>query len=73
MKNLKLYDLGIERKKEIVAKYGGGIGLATMLNISPAAVSKWKLIPPYRAYQISQYGDFKMTFIRPDLTITPNR
>tara|TARA_R110000751_G_scaffold35395_1_gene87033 strand:+ start:601 stop:822 length:222 start_codon:yes stop_codon:yes gene_type:complete len=73
MKNLKLYDLGIERKKEIVAKYGGGIGIAAMLNISPAAVSMWKLIPFYRAYQISQYGDFKMDFIRPDLPITPTR
>jgi|LWDU01.1.fsa_nt_gi Xaa-Pro aminopeptidase len=61
--------LAKERKKEIVAKYGGGIGLAEMLNISPAAVSKWKLIPRSRAYQISQHGDFPVNFIRPDLNI----
>jgi DNA-binding transcriptional regulator YdaS (Cro superfamily) len=71
MKNLELYELAVERKKEVVAKYGGK-GLAQMLGISPPAVSKWQLIPPYRAFQISQFGDFEMDYIRPDINFKRN-
>jgi len=61
-----LYELAKERKAEVVARYGGR-NLAKMLNISHPAVSKWVAVPPYRAYQISQFGDFEMNYIRPDL------
>ena len=48
--------LAKERKKEIVGKYGGK-NLSRMLGISHPAVSKWQVIPPFRAYQIAQLGD----------------
>ena len=64
-------DLAKKRKIEVVARYGGR-NLSKMLNISHAAVSKWSVIPPYRAYQISQIGDFDIEYIRPDLTILPS-
>jgi hypothetical protein len=64
-------DLAKKRRIEVVARYGGR-NLSRMLNISHAAVSKWSVIPPYRAYQISQIGDFKIEYLRPDLTIQPS-
>jgi len=64
------YDLAKKRKLEIVNRYGGR-NLSKMLNISHAAVSKWSVIPPFRAYQISQIGDFDMEYIRPDLSMQP--
>ena len=64
--------LAKERKKEIVNKYGGKI-LSRMLGISHPAVSKWQVIPPFRAYQIAQLGDYDIGYIRPDLEIAPKR
>ena len=61
-----------ERKKEIVNKYGGK-NLSRMLGISHPAVSKWQVIPPFRAYQIAQLGDYDIGYIRPDLEIAPKR
>jgi len=69
MTNLKL---ALERKKEVVNQYGGK-NLARMLGISHPAVSKWKVIPPFRAFQIAKLGDFDIEYIRPDLRITPIR
>ena len=69
MNNLKIAQ---ERKKEVVNQYGGK-NLARMLGISHPAVSKWKVIPPFRAYQIAKLGDFDIEYIRPDLQITPIR
>ena len=69
MENVKLRNQAIEKKREVLAKYGGGKALAEMLGISPPAVSKWDLIPPYRAFQISQYGDFTIQELRPDLKV----
>ena len=69
MENVKLRNKAIEKKREVLAKYGGGKALAEMLGISPPAVSKWDLIPPYRAFQISQYGDFTLQVLRPDLKV----
>jgi|TARA_R110000823_G_scaffold200393_1_gene331414 hypothetical protein len=69
MNNLKIAQ---ERKKEVVNQYGGK-NLARMLGISHPAVSKWKVIPPYRAFQIAKLGDFDIEYIRPDLQITPIR
>lgn len=66
------YELAKERKVEIVTKYGGR-NLARMLGISHPAVSKWQVIPPLRAYQIANMGDFDLNYIRPDLKITPDR
>jgi len=67
-----LYELAKERKKEVVTKYGGR-NLSRMLNISHPAVSKWQVIPPFRAYQIAQLGDYDISYIRPDLEIAPKR
>lgn len=64
--------LAKERKKEIVNKYGGK-NLSRMLGISHPAVSKWRVIPPFRAYQIAQLGDYDIGYIRPDLEIAPKR
>ena len=64
--------LAKERKKEIVNKYGGK-NLSRMLGISHPAVSKWRVIPPFRAYQIAQLGDYDISYIRPDLEIAPKR
>jgi|TARA_R110000803_G_scaffold31012_4_gene69535 DNA-binding transcriptional regulator YdaS (Cro superfamily) len=69
MNNLKIAQ---ERKKEVVNQYGGK-NLARMLGISHPAVSKWKVIPPFRAFQIAKLGDFDIEYIRPDLQITPIR
>ena len=69
MTNLKI---AMERKKEIVNQYGGK-NLSRMLGISHPAVSKWKVIPPFRAYQIAKLGDFDIEYIRPDLQIAPVR
>ena len=60
------------RKKEVINTYGGK-KLSKMLGISHPAVSKWKVIPPFRAYQISKLGDFDMEYIRPDLQIDPQK
>ena len=30
-------------------------------------VSKWKVIPPFRAIQIEKLGDFQAEYIRPDI------
>ena len=65
MKNTK-YKLAVDRKKEIVTKYGGK-SLSKRLRISHPAVSKWKVIPPFRAIQISKLGDFQAEYIRPDI------
>ncbi|QDP64251.1 MAG: putative DNA-binding transcriptional regulator [Prokaryotic dsDNA virus sp.] len=64
--------LAKERKKEIINKYGGK-NLSRMLGISHPAVSKWQVIPPFRAYQIAQLGDYDIGYIRPDLEIAPKR
>ncbi len=64
--------LAQERKKEIVNTYGGK-KLSKMLGISHPAVSKWKVIPPFRAYQIAKLGDFDIEYIRPDLDLNPKR
>jgi len=68
MKNNKL-QLAKDRKREVIARYGGK-NLSRKLRISHPAVSKWKVIPPYRAYQISKIGDFSVEYIRPDLNLT---
>jgi len=60
------YILAVDRKKEIVTKYGGK-NLSKRLRISHPAVSKWKVIPPFRAYQISKLGDYSQEYIRPDI------
>ena len=57
------YQLAVDRKKEIVSKYGGK-NLSKRLRISHPAVSKWKVIPPFRAYQISKLGDYSQEYIR---------
>lgn len=64
------YKLAIERKKEVINQYGGK-NLANMLGISHPAVSKWKVIPPFRAYQIAKLGEFDIEYLRPDLQINP--
>ena len=66
------YNLALERKKEVVNQYGGK-KLSQMLGISHPAVSKWKVIPPFRAFQIAKLGDFKIEYIRPDLRLAPVR
>jgi|TARA_R100001163_G_C4884497_1_gene80339 hypothetical protein len=63
---MDLYELAKHRKKEVVATYGGR-RLSKLLNISHPAVSKWIVIPLFRAFQIAQLGDFKLEYIRPDL------
>ena len=65
MKNNK-YKLAVDRKKEIISKYGGK-NLSKRLRISHTAVSKWKVIQPYRAIQIAKLGDFSQEYIRPDI------
>tara|TARA_R100000315_G_scaffold61010_1_gene38639 strand:+ start:756 stop:1031 length:276 start_codon:yes stop_codon:yes gene_type:complete len=65
------YQLAIKRKIEVVNKYGGK-RLSEILKISHPAISKWKVIPPYRAYQIAKLGDFDMEYIRPDLDLAVN-
>ena len=60
------YQLAVDRKKEVVSKYGGK-NLSIKLRISHPAVSKWKVIPPFRAIQISKLGDFQAEYIRPDI------
>ena len=66
------YKLALERKREVINTYGGK-KLSKMLGISHPAVSKWKVIPPFRAYQIAKLGDFDIEYIRPDLRIDPQR
>ena len=66
------YKLAVERKREVINTYGGK-KLSKMLGISHPAVSKWKVIPPFRAYQIAKLGDFDIEYIRPDLRIDPRR
>ena len=66
------YKLAVERKREVINTYGGK-KLSKMLGISHPAVSKWKVIPPFRAYQIAKLGDFDIEYIRPDLRIDPQR
>ena len=63
--------LAQKRRDEIVAKYGGRT-LARILGISHPAVSKWKIIPPLRAFQIANLGDYKMEYIRPDYDFSPS-
>ena len=63
------YQLAIDRKKEVVSKYGGKI-LSIKLRISHPAVSKWKVIPPYRAIQIAKIGDYSQEYIRPDINFS---
>ena len=64
---MKKANLAVERKKEVVEHYQGGLNLSRMLGISHPAVSKWKKIPPFRAYQIEQLGDFTVEYMRPDI------
>jgi len=33
-------------------------------------VSKWKVSPPFRAYQISKLGDYSQEYIRPDINFS---
>jgi len=66
------FKIAQERKREVVNTYGGK-KLSKMLGISHPAVSKWKVIPPFRAYQIAKLGDFDIEYIRPDLDINPKR
>jgi DNA-binding transcriptional regulator YdaS (Cro superfamily) len=66
------YKIAQERKREVVNTYGGK-KLSKMLGISHPAVSKWKVIPPFRAYQIAKLGDFDIEYIRPDLDINPKQ
>ena len=66
------YKLAVERKREVINTYGGK-KLSKMLGISHPAVSKWKVIPPFRAYQIAKLGDFDIEYIRPDLRIDPQK
>ena len=66
------YQLAVERKREVINQYGGK-NLAKMLNISLPAVSKWKVIPPFRAFQIAKLGEFDIEYLRPDLQINPNQ
>ena len=63
------YQLAIDRKKEVVSKYGGK-NLSIKLRISHPAVSKWKVIPPYRAIQIAKIGDYSQEYIRPDINFS---
>ena len=60
--------LAQKRRDEIVTRYGGR-NLARMLGISHPAVSKWKKIPPFRAFQIANLGDYKMEYISPDYKV----
>ena len=62
----KDFKIAQERKKEVINTYGGK-KLSKMLGISHPAVSKWKVIPPFRAIQISKLGDFQAEYIRPDI------
>ena len=64
------YQLAIERKKDVINQYGGK-NLANMLGISHPAVSKWKVVPPFRAYKIAKLGEFDIEYLRPDLQINP--
>ena len=66
------FKIAQERKREVVNTYGGK-KLSIMLGISHPAVSKWKVIPPFRAYQIAKLGDFDIEYIRPDLDLNPKR
>jgi len=63
--------LAEKRRDEIVSRYGGR-NLARILGISHPAVSKWKIIPPLRAFQIANLGDYKMEYIRPDYDFSPS-
>ena len=63
------YQLAIDRKKEVVSKYGGK-NLSRKLRISHPAVSKWKVVPPYRAIQIAKIGDYSQEYIRPDINFS---
>jgi hypothetical protein len=63
------YQLAIDRKKEVVSKYGGK-NLSIKLRISHPAVSKWKVIPPYRAIQIAKIGDYSQEYLRPDINFS---
>ena len=63
------YQLAVDRKREIVSKYGGK-NLSRKLRISHPAVSKWKVIPPYRAIQIAKIGDYSQEYIRPDINFS---
>ena len=62
----KEFKIAQERKREVVNTYGGK-KLSKMLGISHPAVSKWKVIPPFRAIQIAKLGDFSQEYIRPDI------
>ena len=66
------FKIAQERKREVVNTYGGK-KLSKMLGISHPAVSKWKVIPPFRAYQIAKLGDLDIEYIRPDLDINPKQ
>ena len=65
----KEFKIAQERKREVVNTYGGK-KLSKMLGISHPAVSKWKVIPPYRAIQIAKIGDFSQEYISPDVNFS---
>ena len=65
----KKYQLAVDRKKEVVSKYGGK-NLSRKLRISHPAVSKWKVVPPYRAIQIAKIGDYSQEYLRPDINFS---
>ena len=57
-----------QRKPHLrVATEADCIYLSKRLRISHPAVSKWKVIPPFRAIQIAKLGDFSQEYIRPDI------
>ena len=60
MDNRSLRILAEDRKVEILSR---------LLGISHPAVSKWDVIPPLRAYQIAELGDYDLHYIRPDLKV----
>ena len=49
--------------QDVLAHFGGTVKLASMLGITPQAVSAWDTIPLLRAYQIAERSDgrFKLS------------
>jgi hypothetical protein len=64
--------LAQQRAIEVIQFYGGA-NLARKLGIKHQAVSKWQKakIPPFRAVQISNFNDFELEWIRPDISFRP--
>tara|TARA_R100000773_G_C4219260_1_gene117809 strand:- start:538 stop:756 length:219 start_codon:yes stop_codon:yes gene_type:complete len=68
---VKLHDAHA-RRDIVIAKYGGR-NLSKILGVTHAAICKWKVIPPFRAFQIAQLGDYTMEYIRPDVQFYINK